>query len=124
MLGTQSIYGSQVDSSPMKPAATVLRADLDALVKRLDLVDPTDPTPRGHAAAPRLATLAGARIGLLDNRKPNAALLLSALGELLREHYALVAVEPRSKFIYSRPAAPEIIDELAGCDAVITAIGD
>lgn len=99
-------------------------AELDALVARLGLVDPTDPTMRQSRRAPRLGTLAGARIGLLDNRKPNAALLLSELGALLSERFGLAATEPRSKFIYSRPAAPEIVEALARCDAVITAIGD
>jgi hypothetical protein len=108
----------------MTATQALSKPDLDALVKRLDLVDPTDPAVRAHAPAPRLATLAGVRIGLLDNRKPNAALLLAELGALLHERFELEAVEPRSKFIYSRPAAPEIVDELAGCDAVITAIGD
>ncbi|MGI8549550.1 MAG: UGSC family (seleno)protein [Dehalococcoidia bacterium] len=51
------------------------------------LLDPTDAGLHGKVAAPRIASLANVRIGLLDNRKPNAALLPQNLGELLvREH--------------------------------------
>jgi len=99
-------------------------ADLDALVDRLGLVDPTDPRTARSSNASGLSSLRGARVALLDNRKPNAALLLAEIGELLRSRYALAAAEPRTKFIYSRPAAEDLVAELAGFDAVVTAIGD
>jgi hypothetical protein len=99
-------------------------AEIDALIARLGLVDPTDATIKDHHAAARLSTLRGATVGLLDNRKPNALLLLAEIGELLQARHGVARILPRSKFIYSRPASPEIIDELAGCDAVVTAIGD
>src|SRR5947209_1541105 len=108
----------------MLEAPTIPTEDLDALVKQLGLLDPTDQATRQSRRAPRLATLAGKRIGLLDNRKPNAALLLQELGALLVEQYGLAGTAPVSKFIYSRPAASNLIDELAQCDALITAIGD
>ena len=109
----------------MLDMACIPASELDALVRRLDLVDPTDPSvTRILRPAPRLPTLADKRVGLLDNRKPNAAELLAALADLLRARSGIAEAAPRSKFIYSRPAAPDLIDELAGCDAVITAIGD
>jgi hypothetical protein len=100
-------------------------AELRALRERLNLVDPTD---RGHLdstkGAPRLPTLAGARIALLENRKPNARELLDTLAGLLIERGQAGAADVRSKFIYSRPAAADIVDELVQYDAVVTAIGD
>jgi hypothetical protein len=108
----------------MLDARSMQKRDLDRLVAELDLVDPTDATGAELSHAPRLSGLAGSRIGLLDNRKPNAALLLAELGGMLEARFGASATEAHSKFIYSRPAAPELIDALAGCDAVITAIGD
>lgn len=99
-------------------------ADLDELVRQLDSVDPTDPTTARATNAAGLSSLRGARVALLDNRKPNAALLLAEVGELLQSRFALAAAEPRTKFIYSRPAAEDLIAELAAFDAVVTAIGD
>lgn len=97
---------------------------LDLLIEQLGLLDPTDTQAGARSAAPRLVSLAGRRIGLLDNRKPNAALLLHLLGQLLEARHGAAESLARSKFIYSQPAAPNLIDELAGCDAVVTAIGD
>jgi hypothetical protein len=48
-------------------------------------------------APKRLRTLDGARPGLLDNSKLNAADLLAALGELLKERYAIKSVTARTK---------------------------
>jgi hypothetical protein len=97
----------------------------DDLIAELGLVDPTDPgASRARDSAPRLHDLRGARIALLDNRKPNAAALLAELGSLLLDRDGASEIEPISKFIYSRPAAAEIVDRLAGFDAVVTAIGD
>jgi hypothetical protein len=99
--------------------------EIDDVIARLELVNPTDPdASRTREGAVRLSTLEGIRLGLLDNRKPNAAALLAELGTLLSERDGIAATEPISKFIYSRPAAGDLVDTLAGCDAVLTAIGD
>ena len=43
----------------------------------------------------------------------------------MQTHFAFADIVWRAKFIYSRTAAPEILDELAErCQFVITAIGD
>lgn len=74
--------------------------------------------------APRLATLSGAKIGLLDNTKKNADLLLRAAADILQREHGVGEVIYRRK-ISSSPAAPaEMLNELAGCDAVINAYGD
>lgn len=74
--------------------------------------------------AMRLRTLAGAKIGLLDNTKKNADRLLAKVGEILVRDHGVAEIVSRRK-ISSSPAAPDaMIDELAGCDAVINAYGD
>ena len=74
--------------------------------------------------APRLKSLAGARVGLLDNTKKNADRLLSALAEMLQRDYGVADVLSRRK-IGSSPGAPDaMIEELAQCDAVLNAYGD
>lgn len=99
----------------------------DADVRRLGLLDPTSGlrTSDAHAALPQLETLAGKRVGLLDNSKTNVAALLARIGQgLVRDHGAAELIV-RTKLIYSRIAPAELIEDLAAsCDAVVTAIGD
>ncbi len=99
--------------------------DLQARIAALDLVDPTDrqEEPERRPAAP-LETLEGRRGGFLDNRKGNADVILDAIRERLGDQYGMAQSLVRSKWVFSAPAAPEIIDELAGCDFVVTAVGD
>jgi hypothetical protein len=74
--------------------------------------------------APRLSGLAGRKIGLLDNTKKNADILLKEVGEILLADHGVTEVIYRRK-VGSSPAAPaEMLDEMASCDAVINAYGD
>ena len=78
-----------------------------------------------HPIAPRLTSLAGKTIGLLDNTKKNADLLIKAAGDMLIAEHGVAEVLYRRK-LGSSPAAPAaMLDELAAaCDAVINAYGD
>lgn len=99
------------------------------------LADVLDPTGRSTSSgavrapdatlAPRRADLTGVRLGLLENTKHNAALLLDELaGRLEREHGA-VAVLRRTKTAFALPMPAELREEfLAGCDAVLVGVGD
>ena len=93
---------------------------------RLGLMIPIDEElapPR--RAAPPLQTLHGTVAGFLDNRKNNADRLLERIRAVMHEQFALADSIWRPKFIYSRVAAPDILDTLAErCQFVITAIGD
>ena len=93
-----------------------------------------DPTGQGGAQpdatlAARPGTLEGARIGLLDNTKANAGVLLTVLGDLLSEAGAkgaspseLVRVR---KAGFTNPVSESEIEEIrTRCDMVVTAIGD
>jgi hypothetical protein len=95
------------------------------LTSSFGLVDPTATTAGGAAsAAPRLPELAGARGVLLDNTKGNAGPLLRHVGDLLEERYRVRPFEMARKLVYSRPADPSLLDELAsGYEFVVTGVG-
>jgi hypothetical protein len=94
----------------------------------MPILDPTGSSQekRCGLAPRRLHTLDGARLGLLDNSKLNAADLLAAVGELLKERYAIKSIIVRTKGRgFSYPVEDRIADEMAEqCDVVIAAIGD
>jgi hypothetical protein len=93
-----------------------------------DVLDPTG-VASGRATdatlAPRPADLAGLRIGLLENTKHNAALLLDELaGHLEREHGARTVLR-RTKTAFALPMPDELREEfLAECDVVLVGVGD
>jgi hypothetical protein len=84
------------------------------------------PAPAG-LAAPR-SVLHGARVGVLDNGKPNAALLLTRVGEQLaaRAGAELVLVtEKGSGANAATPCTPEVMALLTDrCDVVLTGSAD
>ena len=83
--------------------------------RRLGLMIPIDEERvQQHQAAPALAGLHGAVAGFLDNRKNNADRLLERIRDVLQARFQFSDGLWRAKFIYSRPAAPEILAELAG----------
>lgn len=96
------------------------------------ILDPTGRTPstadRPSAAvlARRGADLAGARVGLLENTKHNAALLLTGLGEaLVAEHAAAGVTLLRTKTAFAQPVGDDVVAEYAReCDVVLTGVGD
>jgi hypothetical protein len=94
----------------------------------MPILDPTSVAQdkRYELAQRRLRTLDGATVGLLDNSKLNAAPLLAAIGELLRERYAIKATMVRTKgHGFSYPVEEPLAQEMAEhCDVVIAAIGD
>ncbi len=76
-----------------------------------------DPTYSGGnakiAMAPRPVDLAGKVIGLLDNTKEQANLILKTVGDALIEQYGAARVIVRQKEHYSKPARDDVIDEMA-----------
>ena len=77
------------------------------------------------AIAPRLKTLNGLVLGILDNNKWNAQHLLRQLDAELRKRFDLKDVLYRRKPFFSRPASIELIEEfVTGADVVITAVAD
>ena len=96
-----------------------------AQLAEMDLIDPTHLATTEHRTAPRLDGLAGKRAALLDNRKGNADRLLDRIGELLVADHGVASVDRVNKFIYSRRAEPELLDQIAAdYDFVVAAVGD
>ena len=67
----------------------------------------------------------GAKLGVLDNGKANADVLLEIVVGSLRARYGIVPVIARRKLYPTGPAPDEAIDALAAeAECVVTAIGD
>jgi len=80
----------------------------------LGFIDPTYSGGNGQIAmAPRPLDLAGKVIGLLDNTKEQANLILKTVGDAFVEQYGAARVIVRRKEHYSKPARDDLIDEMA-----------
>jgi hypothetical protein len=81
--------------------------------------------PGVRAAVPRFSTLAGRRIGVLDNGKPNARLLLSAMAAGLAARTGATVTLEVAKRTAAEPCAPDLITRLAAsADLVLTGSAD
>jgi hypothetical protein len=87
--------------------------------------------PRGRVDAERIspasraATLAGLRLGILDNTKWNANKLLRKTADRLGEQNRFAAVNYYKKESFSKSADPALVAQIAAeNDIVLTAIGD
>jgi hypothetical protein len=75
--------------------------------------------------APRLSSLQGTTVGLIDNHKRNANVYLEELGRLLQEGYGVSRMVTYRKISQSLPTPDEVLDQLASeCDAIIHAVAD
>jgi hypothetical protein len=94
--------------------------------RTLTIVTPVaeDVTAR-RAPAPRLASLRGARVALIDNSKHNADRFLDALAELLVRDHGVAAIERYRKASPSVPTPPEVLTRLLeASDAVVHGVAD
>jgi len=86
--------------------------------------EPAAPPPR-LMLAPRSAGLAGLRVGLLDNTKHNAALLLAEIGELMAADHSVLVTLAETKPNFAVPAPADLVDRFRReCDVIITGVGD
>jgi hypothetical protein len=76
------------------------------------------------APLPLPGTLAGKRIGFLDNTKANFELLLRGLEAHLRERWAVADVRYERKANSSTPAPAEVLTRLQDVDLVVTGSAD
>ena len=74
--------------------------------------------------APRLATLDGKTVGLLDNSKDLVDTLLDEVAVLLRRDFPNTQFRQFRKDSAGGPAPAQMVSELMQCDAVVTGIGD
>lgn len=90
-----------------------------------EFLDPTDAAAIPRKSAPRLPSLEGKTIILLDISKPKGNHLLDRVEELLRERARPKAIVRKRKPTYARPAPDDLRREiLQDSDAVIEALAD
>ena len=87
-----------------------------------------DPTAGGSAAVIQMAArpvdLSGKVVGLLDNTKEQADIILQTVGDALCERFGVEKLVIRRKEHYSKPATLEFINEMADqVDVAIAGLG-
>lgn len=100
--------------------------DEDMSTERVTIVDPAaEIETENNPIAPRLKSLQGARIAIIDNTKHMANRFLEATRALLEEQHQVGGFEYYRKFSASVPTPPDVIERLAqSCDAVIHGVAD
>ena len=90
------------------------------------IVDPAaEERATALSLAPRLDTLTGARLGVIDNTKHMALPLLREVEALLKERFGVASVVHYRKENPSVPTPPAILAEMtAECDAVLHGVAD
>ncbi len=91
-----------------------------------EFLDPAgDAQIEDHDPAPRLKTLKGAHLGIVENAKTNADKFLMMVFDELKENYGVAEAMMIRKKELSQPALPDQIREVAAVsDFAITGIGD
>jgi hypothetical protein len=74
--------------------------------------------------APPLRSLDGAVIGLLDNAKIGTERFYDFVADILKSEYGVREFIRRRKPDPTRPVSTELLAEMSGADAFISAIGD
>ena len=90
------------------------------------IVDPAaEDTTHSMELAPRLNSLAGARIAIIHNSKHMVTELLGTVEELLQSRYQVKAFSHYRKANPSIPTPPEVLADLFGsCDALVHGVAD
>lgn len=89
-----------------------------------NFLDPSVAVSKAIPMATRLESLSGKTVGLYDNTKEQADIILEVLGEEFTKNYGIKTILSRRGVHYSRPAPTEIIEEMAAqCDVVVCALG-
>ncbi len=91
------------------------------------ILDPTGQSEHVGAGTltPRVHDLVGMRLGLLDNGKPNANLVLQTLAAQLRAQHHVGEVTTYTKSYFGTPVEEDRAREIArSCEAVIAGVGD
>jgi len=91
-------------------------------------IDILDPTHEWQVAeftpAPRLATLEGATVGFISNGKQGTRPFFDAFERVLTEEHGVANVVRLTKANYSARAEPEIFEQAARWDALVSGVGD
>lgn len=90
----------------------------------MKFLDPSIPPRARIPLAPRPADLRGKIVGLYDNTKEQADIVLEAFGAQLLERHGVKELVRGRGIHYSKPAPLPLIEEMARkCDVVICALG-
>jgi len=92
----------------------------------VQIYDPTIEAKSRHIDfVSRPKSLAGLRVGLVDNSKFNSDQVLERVAQILEREHGAKAHIMRRKRTAGIPASPEIIAEFkANCDVVVAGVGD
>jgi hypothetical protein len=91
----------------------------------MELLDPShEQRAVGGDPAPRLASLAGATVGIISNGKENTRPFFDLLADVLVRDHGVAEVVRRVKANYSAPAEADLMAEALGWDAVLSGVGD
>ena len=92
---------------------------------KLPFIDPSRTGAKAKLSrAARPIDLAGKVVGLLDNTKEQADVILETMARALRDRYGVADVVVRRKEFFSKPARPELIDEMAAkVQVAVAALG-
>lgn len=95
-------------------------------IQKLVLVKPVnEAVVEASTYAPRPHSLAGKRVGLLDNSKENAGRFLEMVAGILQTQYHFETIVRHRKPSASKPVAPEVIAAWTQtCDLAIVGVGD
>jgi hypothetical protein len=95
-------------------------------VSRIRIASPEGAiAPRVRGLAPTPPQLHGKRLGVLDNGKPNAHLLLTTLAESLVRRTGMVPGPVAGKTSAAHPADADVLEKLRlSADVVLTGSGD
>ena len=89
-----------------------------------EIFDPSVTTTKGVPPAQRLPSLHGKVVGLYDNTKEQADIILEAAGDYLKAHYGIKEVIGFRGAHYSKPAPLATLEDMARrCDFVLCALG-
>jgi hypothetical protein len=90
----------------------------------IEIVNPTGVSRKQESklAPRRYETLAGRRVGLLDNNKPNADKFLQFIGEFLQARHADIELVAQRKM--TRMESDGLAELASRCDVVINAFAD
>ena len=89
-----------------------------------------DPTGESDLATdtqlrPRLRSLRGLRVALLENTKPNGAVLLQHVGRELQDNYGVREVRMFRKGYFGTPVEESVVQQiLRDSDFAVAGIGD
>ena len=91
----------------------------------LKVLDPRlDPEGEALRPAPALRSLDGAVIGMIDNAKIGTERFFDHVADILKNEYGVREFIRRRKPDATRPVAPDMLAEMSGADAILSAICD